>query len=387
MKYIYIYAFFSGMIFDRTLWILFLKDRSFSLTIIGIFQTFLNLTMAILEIPSGYISDKIGPKKTLIIAHFFIIFYLLCMIIPLREVSKIVAFIFYGIGLSLASGSEQSLIYKELLIKKEESKYQKVIGMYNSIFLFSLTLAIFLGGFIQKKSWNYIYIATIVFQIISILFLLYFKKNSSVVVEKEKIDFYKSLKNLKKFLFLEKNYRYLILIIAISQGTISVLYMQAQVLFEEIGLNNQEISIVFTIISILTIFILAKSYLLSEKFSKKTVVFYTLIILLFAFILIGLKHKIIIILAIVIMHSIFAILDNNLNSILHGEILDEYRTTLVSIANAFVQTVMFTLFPIISFLGDIFPMKYLICLTGIIAIILCIILNCSFNKNNLKGGD
>lgn len=58
MKYIHIYAFFSGMIFDRTLWILFLKDRSFSLTIIGIFQTFLNLTMMILEIPSGYISDK-----------------------------------------------------------------------------------------------------------------------------------------------------------------------------------------------------------------------------------------------------------------------------------------------------------------------------------------
>lgn len=309
------------------------------------------------------------------------------MIIPLREISKIVAFIFYGIGLSLASGSEQSLIYKELSIKKEENKYQKVIGMYNSILLFSLTLAIFLGGLIQKQSWNYIYIATIVFQIISILFLLYFEKNSSVDVEKEKIDFYKSLKNLKEFLFLEKNYRYLILIIAISQRTISVLYMQAQVLFKEIGLNNQEISIIFTIISIFTIFILAKSYLLSEKLSKKTVVFYALIILLFNFILIGLKHKIIIVLAIVIMHSIFAILDNNLNSILHGEILDEYRTTLVSIVNAFVQVIMFALFPIISFLGDIFPMRYLICFTGIIAIILCIILNCSFNKNNLEGGN
>ena len=49
---------------------------NYSLFLVGILQSVLNLAMFLAEVPSGVISDRIGRKKSLLLGHFMVIVYL-----------------------------------------------------------------------------------------------------------------------------------------------------------------------------------------------------------------------------------------------------------------------------------------------------------------------
>lgn len=171
---LYVSGFFGNLFFERGIWILYLLSIQFSLFQIGILQAILNFTMFVFEVPFGYLSDKIGRKRVLILGHSFIVLYLTTFLVFDEFWLLALGHVFYGIGLTLISGTDEAFLYDSLKSEKVESSYSKVIGLYNAIIIVSVGLATAAGGLLEGFSWSYVFIGGIIAQmcaLISVLFL------------------------------------------------------------------------------------------------------------------------------------------------------------------------------------------------------------------------
>ncbi|AVK63233.1 hypothetical protein C5Z26_03425 [Lactobacillus sp. CBA3606] len=130
--------------------------------------------MFIFELPSGVLTDRLGPRRTMNFGHVLIIIYLLTMLFAVNYFSLIVGFLAYGIGLSLISGSDQTLIYQ---INPEQS-YQHKIGIFEAIMIIGLTISSLIGGALTTISWDAIFIAGILTQLVAIILLVLLKKQT-----------------------------------------------------------------------------------------------------------------------------------------------------------------------------------------------------------------
>ena len=108
--------------------VIFFQDHGLSLTQIMQLQAAYSLSVAIFEIPSGYIADLFGRKKTIVLSTLFSFFGFLIFSFFSGFNEFIIAEICVGIGGSLMSGSDTALLYDTLIEENEQKTYTKVEG-------------------------------------------------------------------------------------------------------------------------------------------------------------------------------------------------------------------------------------------------------------------
>lgn len=124
--------------------------------------------MFLSELPSGLLTDKFGAKKNYVCRALSNLPIFIFMMLNINIAFITLGFMFYGIGLALISGSDQTLIYQY----KPEQSYQKKIGKYMAISIVGLTVSSFIGGYLSTISWTSIFLIGIITQLISIVILM-----------------------------------------------------------------------------------------------------------------------------------------------------------------------------------------------------------------------
>lgn len=132
--------------------VLFFQENGLSLFQVMIVQGFFSVTMLVFEIPSGYFSDKIGRKITLILGLIFSSIGMFLFGIAPNFIGFIIAEIFLGLGSSFVSGTDSSLLFDTLLMLKKENEHHKKEGFYMSIGNYSESIASLLGGVVAVYS-------------------------------------------------------------------------------------------------------------------------------------------------------------------------------------------------------------------------------------------
>ena len=125
---------------------LFYAENGLSLQDVFVVQAFFSICVILFEVPSGYFSDRLGRRRSLLIGsiagavgfgvyafatalpHFFLAQFLI------------------AIGASFLSGTDTAMLYDTLLQLGREGEFQKVAGRYGSIGNFSEGTAALVGG-------------------------------------------------------------------------------------------------------------------------------------------------------------------------------------------------------------------------------------------------
>lgn len=108
-------------------------------TAIGFFTGFL------FEIPSGYISDTIGHKKTLILAKIFMIVSTSLFIIANSWIYFALASTFMALGFAFSSGTNEAFLHNTLIEMKKDNKYTKISSkMHANVSLLSMAIILLL---------------------------------------------------------------------------------------------------------------------------------------------------------------------------------------------------------------------------------------------------
>ena len=132
--------------------VLFFQEHGLSLTEVMIIQAIYSLSVAMFEIPSGYIADLFGRKHTIVLSTIFsfsgyLVFSFFGGFYAFAAASTLV-----GIGGSLISGSDSALLYDTLLETGDKKTYTKIEGRNYAIGNFSEATAGILGGFLAVSS-------------------------------------------------------------------------------------------------------------------------------------------------------------------------------------------------------------------------------------------
>lgn len=140
-----------GFILLTGIMVPFLKDRGLNLAEIYFVQATFAITMSICEIPTGYFSDMIGRKGTLVWAGIFKGIGGTILAAGHGFASVLIAYILLGIANSLLSGTDISLLYESLPASENRKREQAIATSYMFGYL-SLATATILGGRLALSS-------------------------------------------------------------------------------------------------------------------------------------------------------------------------------------------------------------------------------------------
>ncbi len=100
---------------------------------IGVITLFASLSSFLFEIPSGYVSDKIGHKQALIFSRILMLVSSVCFFLANSVTILIVAAIVMSIGFAFNSGTGSAFMHDTLSELKRDHEYSAVMGKVSAI--------------------------------------------------------------------------------------------------------------------------------------------------------------------------------------------------------------------------------------------------------------
>lgn len=104
------------------------------------------LSSAVLEIPTGVFSDKIGRKKTIVLGTIATTLGLIFYALGSSALILYIGAVFEGLGRSLYSGNNEALLHATLKETNQEHEYHTFLGKTESMFQLASGVAAVVGG-------------------------------------------------------------------------------------------------------------------------------------------------------------------------------------------------------------------------------------------------
>jgi len=145
---LYVLHFLNGSILFIPVIIPFMLSTALSLQQIFILQGVFTLSAVLLEIPSGYISDKWGRKNTAIVGGITGFIGVLLYATSHNFMTFFIGDIFLGIGVSFYSGTLEALAFDSLLELDDTNSYKRISGNLAFAHFGAEALMSIVGGFL-----------------------------------------------------------------------------------------------------------------------------------------------------------------------------------------------------------------------------------------------
>jgi MFS family permease len=248
----------------------FYQENGLSLSDISILKAIYSISIVVLEIPSGYLADVLGRKKTLVIGSILGFFGFFTYSISYGIVGFLIAEIILGFGQSLISGADSAMLYDTLDDLGRKDEYTKFEGRVISIGNLSETLAGLAGGLLIGISLRFPYFVQTGVAFIAIpaaLTLIEPKRNTKILNSGIKYI----LKIVKYALYDNKELRWNIIhssIIGAATLTMATLIVQPYLLLVEIPLFY--FGIIWPALNITVGIVALYAYKIERKLKKNT---------------------------------------------------------------------------------------------------------------------
>ncbi len=108
------------------------------------------LTIVLMEIPSGWLSDIFRRKDSALFGSFFLVLATFILLIADSAFDATLSQILFGIGVSFHSGTLNAILYDSLLEQGREKEYRKREGFRTSLNFYALASSSFTAGFLYE---------------------------------------------------------------------------------------------------------------------------------------------------------------------------------------------------------------------------------------------
>lgn len=160
------------------------------------------LSIIFLEIPSGYLADAIGRKKTLVVGAVLGALGYVIYSMSYSFSGFLVAMVALGIGQSMISGADSAMLYETLVAVNKVKDYSRYEGRLIALGSFLETAGAPLGGLLAVISLRYPFIAQAVVALVAVPAALTLVEPQGEVKAKERSK--NLLPALKQALFFDR---------------------------------------------------------------------------------------------------------------------------------------------------------------------------------------
>jgi len=166
-----LYAFLSHTYFWLPIFILFFL-KYLNLREVLLLEALYYACVVILEVPSGYFSDRFGRKPTLIISTIALIIAYALFFVSSSFLPFAIAQVFLAIGISFNSGTDTSLHYDSLAVLKRKKEYGNREAMVSKYTFYAGAFGALFGGLIGLIDPRYAYLLAFISSIAALLTVL-----------------------------------------------------------------------------------------------------------------------------------------------------------------------------------------------------------------------
>lgn len=344
----------------------FYQDNGLDLAQISLLKAIYSISIVVLEIPSGYLADILGRKKTLLIGSLLGFFGFATYSFSYGFVGFLIAEIILGFGQSLISGADSAMLYDTLDDLKRKDEYVKYEGRVISIGNISEMAAGLIGGLLVTISLRVPYIAQTAVAFIAIpasLTLIEPKRNAKVV----KMGFSHILNIVKYSLVENKNLRWNILHSSIIGAcSLSMATLVVQPFLKEINLPLTYFGIIWVVLNFIVGAIAFYAYKIEKQLKKVTSLILISAIMPLGYIFLSqiFSYWGLIILIVFYISRGFAtpVLKDYINQLTDSNV----RATVLSVRNFVIRIFFAIIGPFIGWYTDLFSLQGAVFITGLV---------------------
>lgn len=327
-----------------------------------------SIAIVVFEIPSGYIADVIGRRKTLILGAFLGTLGFSFYSFGYGFIWFLMAEITLGIGMSFISGADSALLYDTLKHNQLQHKYIRYEGINTSIGNFSEALGGIIGGALAEISLRtpFFWQTGIAFLAIPAALTLV---EPPALSSRKKPGFADIIKILDYALIKNKNLRWnLVYSSVIGAATLTMAWVY-QLQFHEMGYGEFMIGATATALNLLLGFVTLWAYKVENYLNPKTIIWLTTIVITGGFISAGLAGTpVLLFLTLIFFYTIRGIASPVLKDYINRLTTSDVRATVLSIRSLIIRAFFAVIAPFFGWMADVLTLNQALIIIGLVFI-------------------
>ncbi|MCP4313260.1 MAG: MFS transporter [Bacteroidetes bacterium] len=350
----------------------FYESNGLSMKDIMVLQAIYSIAIVILEIPSGYLADVIGRRKTLILGAVFGTFGFATYSFSYGFMGFLIAEIILGIGQSCISGADSAMLYDSLLERGEEKKYSRYEGRIISLGNIAEAVAGIIGGLLAGITLRAPYIAQAFVAFIALPAAI------TLVEPSRKIPLIKAgimeIIQIARFaLFENRLLRRNILFSAIIGTSTLTMAWFAQPFFEFAGIEIKWYGLLWTTLNLTVAITSYTAHRLESKLGQRWSILIIAITIPLGYLALGRFHLstglIILYLFYLVRGYATPVLKDYINRVTESHI----RATVLSVRNFIIRLLFAFTGPLLGWIKDLYSLPQALTLAGAIFLVLSIL--------------
>jgi MFS family permease len=363
--------------------VLFYQDNGINMQGIFVLKAIYSVAIVIMEIPSGWMADVWGRKKTLILGSMLSSAGVLIYSLSYGFWAFAAAEIILGVGISFVSGADSAMLYDSLKAAKKSNQYVKQEGRITSAGNFAEAIAGIAGGFLATISLRtpfYFQIAVAAMAIPAALTLVEPKIHSAEHVHSIK----KLVQNIRATFVSNQNLRISILLSAVTGTATLTFAWLVQPFFKAVGLQVGLFGIFWTALNLTVGISSVFAYRIDNIMGQRKSVLLIILLLSAGYFLSGLSialgGMVFLFLFYLVRGIATPILKNYINQYTESDV----RATMLSVRNFIIRISFAVIGPLLGWITDHISLKSAFLMAGGIYLISALLIVFPWLRNSGK---
>lgn len=344
--------------------VLFYQENGLTMSQIFILKSIYSIAMVATELPSGYMADVWGCRKTLLLGAILGTLGIVVYSLSAGFVMFAFAEITLGIGFSFVSGADSALLYDSLKAENREDEYIKYEGRITSAGNFAEALAGVAGGLLATISLRTPYYFQI-FVAASAIPAAFFLKEPQHVLDKVRLKM-KEILSVVKLTYMQKEMRSAIMVSSFTGAATLTYAWFVQPYFQKAGVPVSVFGILWTLLNLSAGIFSMFSYRIERLLGKRNSILFIVILLSLGFILTSMEISLLGIGILFGFYMVRGIATPVLKDYINQYTDSKVRATILSVRNFEIRIIFAAIGPLLGYLTDRFSLNTALLVTGLI---------------------
>ncbi len=353
--------------------VLFYQNNGMRMQDIFILKAIYSVAIVSMEIPSGWMADIWGRKKTLILGSILGSAGFLMYSFSYGFWAFAVAEIILGFGHSFVSGADSAMLFDSLKADSNTKEYTKLEGRMASVGNFAEAIAGILGGFLAAISLRtpfYFQFAVAAIAIPAALTLT----EPKLIVAKHAHSIKTLFLNIRKTFALNANLRIAILLSSVTGTATLTFAWLVQPFFKAVGLPVEMFGIFWTALNLTVGVSSIFSHRIERFFGKQSTLLLIILMLSAGYFLSGIVISFWGIAFLFLFYLVRGIATPVLKNLINQYTDSEVRATMLSVRNFIIRIAFAGIGPLLGWMTDTISLNSAFLLAGVIYLFAALII-------------
>ena len=351
-------------LFMPIIW-LFYEENGLTITDLFVIQAIYSVTIALIEIPSGYLADVLGRKKSMVIGTFFGFLGILTYSLSFGFDGFLLAALCLGIGQSFISGSDTALMYDSLVELNRSDDFIKLEGRTISMGNLAEAVAFMLGGLLAEISLRTPFYYQVGIALIGFIIALLLVEPNVHRLKDGKSKPWKNIKKIIHYSIIENNIlrAYILYSAVIGAATLTMAWF-SQPYFKALNVEIFYFGLIGAGLNLAVAIPAFYAHEIEQRINTKILLSLILLLIVACYFAIAYINTLWGLLVLLLFYITRGIATPILRDYMNRQIPSNMRATVMSIRSFIIRILFASTSPILGYVADLYSLQYALYLSG-----------------------